>query len=122
MPWRRRIAATAGSRLSSSPPLPCLAGFACLGAAPTWATARLPAVVTGAAAVFWPTSFSLFSPPLPPRFLLRSRGTPPEVRKITADRQRRITPAQVFGEDTNEVATCTTAEPIRPTSRIEPVR
>jgi len=56
------------------------------------------------------------------RFFPDSSGIPPKVRKISAIRANKATPAQVLGENTNELANCTTAEPILPTSSIAPVR
>ena len=122
MPRRRRISATSASRLSSSaaPPLARLACFAGL-AAPTWATARPdgPGGTVGAppAADCCLSSFLLAR-----LFFPDGNGIPPKVRKISATRMNKATPAQVLGENTNELANCTTAEPIRPTSSIAPVR
>src|SRR5258708_38775323 len=129
MPRRRRISETSASRRSSSAvaPLPGLAARAGVatvlvsadaGLSRPAGTATAPrAVVVAAAESACLSSF----------FLARLRaddrsGIPPETRKISAATTKRTTPDHVLGENTNDCAKFTTAEPIRPTSRIEPVR
>src|SRR5215468_10127438 len=129
MPRRRRISATSASMPGSSaePPLTrfagTLAGAAVVGSTaarsprPADTATALPLVV---ACAWRPDCFNSF-------FLARLRpevssGMPPEASRIAAARTRRITPDQVLGENANDCAKFTTAEPIRPTSRIEPVR
>src|SRR4030088_3346750 len=129
MSRRRRMSATSESRPPSSGagPLPRLA--AGVGAVTVLAGAGAGSPRPAGTATAPPAVVASVAEParLSSLFLARFRaddssGIPPETRKITAATTKRTTPDQVLGENTNDCAKFTTADPIRPTSGAEPVR